>query len=301
MAFTRLRIAESRGAVSRLDLGGMGLLTLAAVALVWGLVRSSDAGWGGLEVLGSLAAGAALMGALVAWERRTAQPMLPPRLFASRSFVAANASAFLQTGAIMAAAFMMAQYFQLGLGDSPLVTGLRLLPWTATPMVVAPIAGAMSDRIGPRPLIVGGLALQAIGLGWFALVATGAPGYGSLVAPLVIAGVGISMAIPTIPAAALSAVPAADLGTASGVNSTLQRFGGVFGVAVASAVFTASGHIGSAASFTAGFRPALGTAAGISLLGAVAAGAIARRRRAPAPASVARAGVTEPEAAIATA
>jgi len=115
------------------------------------------------------------------------------------------------------------------------------------------------------------------------LATAGSSGYGRLVAPLIVAGVGISMAIPTAPTAALGAVGAADVGRASGVNNTLQRFGSAFGIALATAVFTAHGHFGSVASFTAGYRPAMMVSAGISLLGAVAAVAIGRRALTVAP------------------
>src|SRR6202035_2606782 len=142
-------------------------------------------------------AGVALLAGFVLRERTTAEPMLPLRLFRVRAFSAANLAAFCMSGAIFSAAFLTAQYFQLGLGYGPLATGLRLLPWTATPMIVAPLAGALADRIGTRPLLVTGLALQAAGLAWFAAVASAAGGYGQFVAPLIIAGVGISMSIPT--------------------------------------------------------------------------------------------------------
>jgi MFS family permease len=211
--------------------------------------------------------------------------MLPPRLFADRAFAAANATAFLMVAAIMAAAFLIAQYFQLVLGDAPLDAGLRLLPWTATPIVVAPIAGALSDRFGPRPLMATGLALQAAGLAWFALEGTTAAGYAGLVLPLLVAGVGISMALPTTPASALGAVAPADAGKAAGANSTMQRLGGAFGIAVVTAVFGAHGSLGTAAGFDAGFRPALAAAAALSLLGVGAALAVGRRR-ASAPALV---------------
>jgi MFS family permease len=160
---------------------------------------------------------------------------------------------------------------------------VRLLPWTVTPTLVAPVAGALSDRVGPRPIMATGMLLQAAGLGWFALVASSDPGYGSLVAPLVVAGVGISMAIPTTPAAALSAVAPEDIGKASGTNSTLQRFGGAFGVALATAVFSAHGHLGTAASFDRGFRPALAVdaAAGISPRRRAQASCITGRSRLP--------------------
>jgi MFS family permease len=181
------------------------------------------------------------------------------------------------TAAIMAAAFMIAQYFQFVLGDSPLAAGLRLLPWTATPIVVAPVAGALSDRIGPRPLMVTGMLLQAVGLAGFAALATTHAAYASLAVALVVAGTGISMVLPTAPAAALGAVAPGDLGKASGATNTLQRLGGVFGVAVAAAVFSAHGRLGSPATFDAGFRPALAVAAGLSLAGAGAAVAVGRR------------------------
>jgi MFS family permease len=204
--------------------------------------------------------------------------MLPLRLFRVRAFSAANLAAFCMSGAIFSAAFLTAQYFQLGLGYSPLVTGLRLLPWTATPMVVAPLAGALADRIGTRPLLVTGLLLQASGLAWVAsLAAAGPAGYGRLVVPLIVAGAGISMAIPTAATAALGAVGPADVGRASGVSNTMQRFGAAFGIALVTAVFAANGHLGSVASFTAGYRPAMVVSAAISLLGAAAAVAIGRR------------------------
>jgi MFS family permease len=234
---------------------------------------------GSPETLSTLVGGVGLLCAFVGWERRVAAPMLPPRLFADRTFAAANATAFLMSAAIMAAAFLVAQYFQLGLGNSPLSTGLRLLPWTATPVVVAPAAGALSDRIGPRPIMVTGMLLQAAGLASFALLATAGVGYVSLVVPLIVAGVGISMAIPTTPAATLGAVAPEDIGKASGTNSTLQRFGGAFGIAVVTAVFTANGQLASAGSYDAGFRPALAAAAGMSLLGAGAALGVRSRRR----------------------
>ncbi len=271
VALSRVRLAESRGPRDPLDLAGLGLVSTGAIALVWSLVRSGTIGWGRAETLATLSAGLGLLGAFVVWERRAAAPMLPPRLFAQRTFTAAGATAFLMTATVMSAAFLISQYFQLGLGHSPLGTGLRLLPWTATPMLVAPLAGAMSDRIGPRPIMAGGMLLQALGLGAFALEATGAVAYSSLIVPLVVAGIGISMAIPTAPVAALSAVAPADIGKASGANSTLQRFGGAFGVALVTAVFTAHGHLGSAASFQAGFRPALEAAAGLSFLGVLTA------------------------------
>ncbi len=276
---SRARLAESRGPRSPLDLPGLALVSAAAISLIWSLVRSGSVGWGRAETLGALLAGMTLLAGFIVWERRSPSPMLPPRLFANRTFAAANVTAFLMSATIMAAAFLVAQYFQLALGHGPFSTGLRLLPWTATPIVVAPVAGALSDRIGPRPIMATGMLLQAGGLAWFALLATDTVGYANLVVPLIVAGVGISMAIPTTPAAAMSAVAPAEIGKAAGTNSTLQRFGGAFGIAIVTAVFTANGHLGSAHAYDTGFRPALAAAAGMSLLGACSALLVRARRR----------------------
>jgi EmrB/QacA subfamily drug resistance transporter len=288
------RLPESRGPAGRLDIGGVTLVAAGAVALAWGLVRTADVGWGSAQVIAALCAGALLIASFFAWERRVSAPMLPPRLLRIRAFTAANATGFLCMAAITSAAFLMSQFFQLGLGFSPLATGLRFLPWTATPLLVAPVAGRLADRIGVRPLMVTGMAMQAAGLAWVAMEVTAGASYGELVLPLVIAGVGVSMAIPTMPTAALDAVPPADIGKASGVQNTLQRFGAVFGVAIVTAVFSASGHLGSAAGVITGVRPALAASAGISLLGALAALGAARRRDLPVPG-------TQPARALASA
>jgi EmrB/QacA subfamily drug resistance transporter len=284
------RLAESRGPATKLDLPAVALVSCGAAGVVWGLVRGGEVGWASPETTAALAAGLLLLAGFVAWERRVPEPMLPPRLFRSRAFSAACATAFLMSASIFAAAFLASQEFQLVLGFSPLGTGLRFLPWTATPILVSPLAGMLSDRVGRRPVMVLGLLLQGAGLGSIALLATRGTGYGVLVAPLLVAGVGISMALAVTPAAVISAVPPRDMGRASGVTNTLQRFGAVFGIAVGSAVFAANGHLGTAAAFTAGFRPAFAVVAGFSVLGAVTALAVGSRRRAetvPAAASVA--------------
>jgi EmrB/QacA subfamily drug resistance transporter len=292
-------LRESRGTQTRLDPLGALLVTAAATSVAWGLVRANDAGWSGAETVGTLGGGAVLLACFVLWERRAAAPMLPLMLFRIRAFSAANATGFLMFGSIFSAAFLMSQYFQFGLGYSPLSTGLRFLPWTATPVVVAPLAGALSDRLGRRPLMVTGLLLQAFGLAWIAIHAAVGLDYGALVLPLVIAGVGISMAIPTTTTAAISAVGSSDVGKASGVQNTLTRFGSVFAVAIASAVFAANGHIGAPAAFIAGFRPALAVIAGLSALGGACALAVSRRAavaRQPEPVAVTASGRTSASA-----
>ena len=277
LILSRFRLAETRGPATRLDLVAAGLVAGGASGILWGLIRAGQIGWGAVEVIAAFAAGLALLAAFIVWEARATEPMLPLRLFGSRAFTASIAAGFLMSGSIFSAAFLIAQFFQIGLGYSPLEGGLRILPWTATPFLIAPIGGALSDRVGRRPVLFVGLTLQAIGLTWLAASASIETGYGLMIPPLVLAGVGISLALPVAPAAVLGSVSPADVGKASGVNSTMQRFGAAFAIAVASAVFAANGQLGTAAAFTTGFRPALTVVAAMSLLGALAALAISHQ------------------------
>jgi EmrB/QacA subfamily drug resistance transporter len=272
LAPTRLR--ESHGPRTRLDVPGVTLVSTGAVCFVWGLVRTVEVGWIRLSSAGLLVFGLAALAGFLVWESRASDPMLPLRLFRRRAFSAANATSFLMIGSLSAAAFLIAQYLQVALGHSPVGTGLRLLPWTATPLLVAPLAGRLSDRIGRRPILALGTLLQGIGLEWFAAIATASVSYGRLVLPLAVAGIGISMALPVAPTAALGAVAAEDMGKASGVNSTLQRFGGAFAIAVAAAVFACFGQLAGASTFVDGFRPALMVTGAFSLLGALTALAV---------------------------
>src|SRR5229473_2609201 len=267
----RQKLSESFGPRTRIDLAGVGLVSLGALSLVWGLVRAADTGWSETMTLGALAVGVISLSAFLAWEARAKDPMLPLRLFRSRPFLGANATGFLMIGSVSASVFLVAQYFQLGLGYSPMQTGLRLLPWTAAPLVLAPLFGKLSDRIGRRPILSLGTLLQGVGIEWLAILASDHVNYSALVPPLILSGVGISMALPVVPTAALSAVPPGDIGKASGVNSTLQRFGSVFAIAVASAVFVAFGKLGAADTFLSGFRPALGVIGALALLASVTA------------------------------
>src|SRR5260221_2655503 len=137
-------------------------------------------------------------------------------------------------------------------------TGLRLLPWTAAPLVLARLFGKPADPTGRPPILSLGTFLHGVGIEWLAILDSDHVNYSALVPPLFLSGVGISMALPVVPTAALSAVPPSDIGKASGVNSTLQRFGSVFAVAVASAVFVAFGKLGAVDTLLSGIRPALG-------------------------------------------
>ena len=264
------RVAESYGPRSAPDIAGLALVTGAALGLVWGLVRGNSAGWGSVEVIAALAVGALLAVAFVLWERRAAEPMLPMKLFSSRPFSSGNAAIFFLSAALYGAVFFMAQFLQTVQHHGPLDAGIRLLPWTATLFIVAPITGARIRRVGERPFAVAGLLLQAAGMGWIALIASPDVAYWRLVAPLAIAGCGVSMAMPAIQNAVVSSVAPASIGKASGTFNMLRQLGGVFGIATLVAVFTGAGSYGSAQLFSDGFTVALGVCAGLSALGAVA-------------------------------
>jgi len=264
------RIPESYGRRARLDFAGLALVTGAALGIVWALVRGNAAGWGSVEVVGALAAGVVLAIAFVVWELRTPEPMLPMGFFRSRGFAAGNASVFFLIASLFGAAFFLAQFLQTALGFGPLGTGLRLMPWTATLFIVAPIAGSLVNRVGERPLIVGGLLLQTIGMVWIGLIASPTMDYVDMVPALVLAGTGVSMAIPATQNVVMSAVPATEAGKASGTYNMLRQLGGVFGIALLVAVFTGAGGYASPQAFTNGFAPAIGVTAGLALIGAVA-------------------------------
>jgi EmrB/QacA subfamily drug resistance transporter len=279
------RMDESFGADKGLDFGGLALITGAAFGVVWGLVRGNPAGWGSLEVVGALALGALLTIAFVAWELRSAEPMLPMRFFRSRAFSVGNASIFLTLASLFAAVFFLAQFLQTGLGYSPLDAGLRLIPWTITLFLVAPVAGALVERIGERPFLVGGLLLQSIGMAWIALVADPGMAYAEMIPPMMVAGAGVSMVFPAAQNSVVGSVPPEAVGKAAGTNSMMRELGGVFGIAIAVAVFAGAGSYGSAEAFSDGFVAAIGASAGLSLLGAIIATALPRRQLQPSPAT----------------
>jgi len=264
-------LTESRGPRPRLDLVGLPLIALGLFALVWAPVRAPSVGWGSGEVIGSLLAGAALITAFLFWESRAPLPMVPLEYFRRRAFSAAGAVAVPFSFALIGSVFWIAQLLQVGLGYSPLASGIRMLVFTMMPMIFAPLAGVGSDRIGTRPFMVAGLLMMGAGLGWLGLLARAGVGYGSLVPAFIVAGIGISFVFPTLANAAVGSVPAADSGVAAGANNTLRETGGLFGVAVLAAVFAAHGGYGSAASFMPGIRDALLVAAAAALVAVIPA------------------------------
>jgi EmrB/QacA subfamily drug resistance transporter len=275
----RLRLQESRGPNDALDLPGVGLASVGLLGIVWGLVRGNQVGWSSPEIVTALVAGTFVLALFVLWELRTEQPMLPLRFFRNRTFTAANAASLLMFFGMFGSIFLLAQFFQTVQGYSPLQAGLRILPWTAMPIFVAPIAGALSDRIGGRPLMVTGLGLQAAGLGWIAAVSTPTVAYSALVVPFILSGVGMALYFAPVANVVLSSVRPEEEGQASGANNAIRELGGVFGVAVLASVFAHYGGYRTGQTFVDGLVPALYVGAGFVAAGAVAALGIARKVR----------------------
>jgi EmrB/QacA subfamily drug resistance transporter len=273
------RLDETKGPFGRVDLPGLGLASAGLFGIVWALVRGNSVGWGTSQIAGSLVAGAVVLAAFVAWELRAEHPMLPMAFFRDRTFTLANVASLLMSFGMFGSIFLLAQFFQTVQGYSPLGSGLRILPWTAMPMVVAPIAGALSDRIPAHRIIGTGLALQAIGLAWIAAVSSPTMPYADLIVPFALSGMGMGLFFAPIANVVLSSVRSEQEGQASGANNAIRELGGVFGVAILASVFSHYGGYHTGASFVNGMTPAVYVGAAVVALGAVASFAIKRRPR----------------------
>ncbi|MEW2621261.1 DHA2 family efflux MFS transporter permease subunit [Streptomyces sp. NPDC048106] len=286
LPFARLRLAESHGAGARLDTPGTLLAGGGLFGIVYGLVRGPSDGWTDEVVLTALSAGGALLLAFVVHGSRAAHPMLPMRLFRSRAFSGINAASLLMFVGMFGSIFLLSQYMQNVLGYSPTQAGLRMLPWTGMPMVVAPIAGFLSDRVGGRPVVAMGLLLQAAGLGYLACVVTTHASYADQLPGLVLSGAGMALYFAPAANLVMSSVRPHEQGIASGANNALREVGGALGIAVMSSIFSAYGGYTSAGSFVDGLRPALTTGAAAVTLAALATLAIPPRLTGPRPTAV---------------
>ena len=285
-----VRLSESRGPNRHLDLPGVVLASGGLLGIVYALVRANALGWTSPTVLGAASAGATLLAGFVVWEQRANSPMLPMRFFRSRAFSATNGVSLAMYFGMFGAIFLLAQFFQTAQGYSPLEAGLRTLPWTAMPIFVAPLAGLLSDRIGSRPLMFTGLALQAAALGWLATELSPTLAYGRMIVPFMMAGAGMALVFAPAANAVLGAVRPEQAGQASGATNAIREVGGVLGVTVLASAFSASGSYASPSAFVAGLTPAVTVAAivlGIGAIVALAVPALRRDRTRPAELAVA--------------
>ncbi|MPY32810.1 MFS transporter [Streptomyces adustus] len=282
LPLARLRLAESYGTGAPLDAPGTLLASGGLFGIVYGLVRGPSDGWTSSLVLTGLIAGGALLAGFVLHGSRAANPMLPMRLFRSRAFAGINAASMLMFLGMFGSIFLLSQYMQGVLGYSPTEAGLRMLPWTGMPMLVAPIAGILSDRIGGRPVVATGLFFQAAGLGYLASVVTTDVSYAVQLPGLIMSGIGMALYFAPAANLVMSSVRPKEQGIASGANNALREVGGALGIAVMASIFSAQGGYESAESFVDGLRPALVTGSGVVVLAGLAALLIpAGRRTAP--------------------
>jgi EmrB/QacA subfamily drug resistance transporter len=279
------KLPESYGPDRSIDLRGLGLVSVGLLGIVWGLVRGNEHGWGSLGIAGPIAVGVTVLAAFVWWELRAPSPMLPMHFFRDRTFALTNVASLLMFFGMFGSIFLLAQFFQTAQAYSPLQSGLRILPWTAMPIFIAPIAGALSDRVGGQRLMALGLTMQAAGLFWIAAVNDVGVAYSSLIGPFLLSGAGMALFFAPVANVVLSSVRPELEGKASGANNAIRELGGVFGVAVLAAVFSHVGGYQSPAAFADGTTKAVWIGAAIVLVGAIAAALIRRRPAQFAPAT----------------
>jgi EmrB/QacA subfamily drug resistance transporter len=264
-------LAESHGPDPELDLGGLALASAGLFALTFALIRGEALGWTSATILGSLGIGLVLLAAFVRWELRAPAPMLPMRFFRSRAFSASNGLSFAMFFGAFGAIFLISQFFQTAQGFGPFEAGARTLPWTGMPMIFAPIAGVLATRVGTRPVLAVGLALQAVGLGWMTLVFEVSTPFVELIPPFVITGIGMAFVFSMAPEAVLASVRPNEAGKASGATNAIREIGAVLGVALLASVFAANGGYGSPQAFTDGLVAALPIAVVVLAAGTVLA------------------------------
>ncbi|MFF9752812.1 MFS transporter [Streptomyces sp. NPDC014344] len=269
LALFALRESSLEGA--GIDLVGMVLAAAGLFAVVWGIVHGEPDGWTSTGVLTAFAAGAVLLAVFVAWERRTKDPMLPIDFYRVRSFTLTNVVSAAMYFGVFGSIFLLSQYLQITPPRTPLEAGVRTLAWTLMPMFVAPVAGALTDRIGGGRLMAFGLLLQGAGLAWINLVAGTDTPYGHLVAPMVVAGIGMGFVFAPTAAVVLASVSRDHAGKASGANTTVREVGGALGIAVLSTIFVAHGGTATPQQFVDGLHPAIWAGVAVVLVGAVCA------------------------------
>jgi len=235
---TLFAVRESRDtSVGReVDYAGVAVLTVGLTALVLALVEGNSWGWGSTEIIGLLALAALALPAFVLVENRVKAPMVQFDLLSDRNFLAAVCVAMIISFGMLGVFFFLALYMQDILGYSPLQAGIRFLPATLMIVGVAPVAGRLSDRWGPRWLIAVGLVIVAASLFSFSRIAVDST-YLDLLPGFMLLGIGIAMTMSPMTSAAMNAVPVQKAGIASGVLSMFRMVGGSLGVAVTGAIF----------------------------------------------------------------
>jgi EmrB/QacA subfamily drug resistance transporter len=253
--------------VPKVDIAGITVITLGLTALVLALVEANTWGWGSPRILGLLALAALGVASFAAVERRARVPMVDFSFFRAPTFLGTNIVAFIVSFAMLGMFFFLSLYMQNVLHYSPLEAGIRFLPTTLMVIVIAPIAGRFTDRIGPRPLIVTGLGLVAVSQLWQSFL-TPTTGFGFLLPGFVLMGIGIALVMSPMSTAAMNAVDQTKAGVASGILSMSRMIGGVLGVAV---LGTFIGSTSSVADFVDSLGDGLMIGAFVAAAGAIVA------------------------------
>ncbi|WP_194409327.1 MFS transporter [Microbacterium cremeum] len=259
------------GARARIDVPGAVLAATGVLALVHAIVRGNDDGWESLDVIAEIALGVVLVAAFLVWQARSKAPLMPLRLFRDRSFSITNVVGFAFSFGTFGAVFLLIQYLQVVGGSSPLEAAVQTTPWTLAPMFVAPIAGMLAPRVGTRVLLVVGLALQGAALTWIATVMSTEVDYPALIAPFIMAGVGMALVFAPSATALLATLGLVDHAKASGVNSTVRELGVALGTAVMTAIFVGAGGELLPDLYVDAARPAVFTGAAVLFAATVVA------------------------------
>ena len=265
------RLSESHGPSDHLDFGGLALGSTGLFGIVFGLVRSQSLGWTSPTVVAAIAAGVALVIAFVVYERRVEAPMLPMEFFAVRGFSVTNAVSLGMYFGMFGSIFFLSQFLQAVLHNSPLQAGVKLLVWTGSTLIVAPLAGYFSERLGSRLFMAAGLTLQAIALGWLAAEASTTMSYVAMIGPFILGGSGMALVFAPSANAVLSSVRTSQAGQASGATNAIRELGGVLGVSVLATVFTSHGGYSSPQAFVNGLTPAMWVGTAVLAAGALIA------------------------------
>src|SRR5256714_577920 len=270
----------------RPDVPGLFTSALGLFALSYALIEANNYGWTSTRILASFAIAAVSLVAFVLLEQHQRLPMLELALFRNRGFAGANAVMLLVGLAMFGVFFYVSLYVQQVLGYSPLQAGASFLPWTLLIILLAPQAGRLSDRIGPRPFVAGGMLVLAGSLFWFAHLGV-AESFWQLLPGMLLGGIGMSAAMAPVTAAAMSSVRPDKAGVGSAVLNSMRQVGGSLGIAIMGAIVAAGINSSLSAgearpeAFVHGFHHALETAAGIALVGALLAALTLRRVQHP--------------------
>jgi EmrB/QacA subfamily drug resistance transporter len=296
LAAALLFLPETRGIVRSNALDAWGALTITGslVSLVYAVVNTDGGSWTGWQTLVGLPLAAILLVAFIAIESRVSAPLVPLRLFRSRSVTGANVVMLLLSAALFAMWFFLSLYLQNVLGYSPLRAGFAFVPQTLTIMIGAQISTRLVQRLGARPLLIAGPLVSALGLIWLAQIGATTPYFPGIAIPSVLITLGLGLSFPPLTLAATAGVRREESGLASGLINTMRQMGGALGLAILATISTQRTRdllvtvhpsaIQTARALTAGFTRGFALAAAFAVAAAITAFIVPPVQRAPAEA-----------------